>query len=280
MRYLRVFIGAIFTLFLFSSCGRTSQDEVAVFPQLGGRNFAAQTALPIDAIGDAHLSFILLDDGSLWAFGWASDGTRMEYSQIPFFVMDDADEIFTENDEIFAMIDGEAVRLAPYRRGLSLNFIDGEIWASGEFLRGHVARDEMLYVILEESVKVWSADDGFIPNQQILTGNWQISSSADGSLNPPSPHDRYGIRFSEDGTKVMATVYADVAHWVNRWTFIPYSERQWSIMQDGRVKVEDAQTGLYETFAMQLSRNQDSTGIFDNLVLISSDFYKIMWRSR
>jgi len=88
MKHFRVFIGAILVLALLSSCNRAEErdgDDERVFPRWYTEAFAWQTALPIDVIGDTYRSFILLDDGSLWAFGWVSNAREMVYAQVPFF---------------------------------------------------------------------------------------------------------------------------------------------------------------------------------------------------
>jgi len=260
---------------IFSSCKTETNVDFKIF--------AEQIALPIDVIGGTHRSFILLDDGSLWSFGWIDDGRgqrdSMVYAQIPFFVMDDVAEIFTQGGSVFATTkNGNAEEIAWHRAGFELTFTEDEIWASGEFLQGHLARHEMVYLTLAQPTKVWSADEGFVPNQQILLGNWRVSLSSDESLNPPTNLDTFGYTFLDNGTRFMSNVFSDLDAGINRWSPILDSEQQWAIMQDGRLKIESA--GSYEIFDLNLSRIQNSSGIFDWLVLSNGDFYKMLGRSR
>ena len=196
-----------------------------------------------------------------------------------FFVMDGVDEIFVQDYAIFAAASGETIRMGAHHNGLVLNIVNGEIWAEGggEFFHGQISHD-MFYLTMPQPTKLWSADTGFIPNQLILTGRWQIFSSSDPNLHPPTNVDRFAYTFREDGTKFTSVVFADVAYGALRWSPIPDTERQWTIMQDGRLKIGNAD--FYEIFNIQLSRDQDSQGIFNALVLSNSDFNARMVRAR
>ena len=241
----------IFAALSFVACGRRAA-EILLFPHDASKIFAWQNALPVDAVGGTRLSFILLEGGGLWAFGWHYDGNQMAYAQTPFFVADDVDDIFVENGVIFAIIHGETKELGGHKNDLELELTNGEIWAKGKFFQGHSVRGGIIYTHLPQPTKIWSAEMGFIPKQWILAGQWSIVSSSDMIFD-----DKCCLTFYKDGMRIFCDA--------------PDVSEQWSIMANGRLKIE--QTHDYEVFDIRIFRDQNSMGVFDRLTLSNSDLY-------
>ncbi|MCL2753780.1 MAG: hypothetical protein FWE44_06505 [Defluviitaleaceae bacterium] len=277
-RVAKVLKAVIFALFAATALGCTSHQNDAQ----DNRIFYEQTAIPIYVIGGMERSFILMDDGSLWSFGWIDDGRyngrdSFIYRQTPVFIMDEVVRIFESDWYIFANThDGEELRLGRYRQGFELFLVDDEIWASGTFLRGHLRIDGFIYGDFDEPVKMWS-NGVFLPNQQILRGFWYITETSVGHLMPLGAGEAFGYKFYENGIKRNFITHVSTGE-TGQYGRIVWldDEHEWVIMEDGRLKIMDEQS--YEIFEMHLFRNQSSAGMIDELRLHGDDFYKVLWR--
>jgi len=281
MRKIRFCSFIALAIIAFAACGRNEGQDGEI------RLFHEQTSSPISIAAGSQRQYILMDDGSLWMWGWHSDGTGgrdfFRYAHMPIHVKDGVAEILVDGLSFTAILeDGEVVDMgwlprwqsgggrlavgdaqtAVSQNGTSTLIINenGDVYAHGEFMIGHLQPSTILRGNNEAFVQVL-IDGVFTTFHQILTeGVWMIMESSNEEMLTTDPLTNFDYNFNSDGTKELRF------HGMGNATQIGESA-SWQFLQDGRLKIDD------EIFTFNLIRNVSSQGTFDQLHLTSGYNY-------